>query len=79
MIGLALPTLYLWIADAIAIRLGIWSIDPRLSTGIIILGLPIEEAIFFLVTNLLVITGVIAILYRPAGAAARLSRPAAAS
>jgi lycopene cyclase domain-containing protein len=79
MIGLALPTLYLWIADAIAIRLGIWSIDPRLSTGIVILGLPIEEAVFFLVTNLLVITGVIAILYRPAGAAARLPRPAAAS
>jgi lycopene cyclase domain-containing protein len=78
LLGIAAPTVYLWIADAVAIRLGIWSIDPRLSTGILILGLPVEEAIFFLVTNLLVVVGLIAILFRPARAEARLPRPAAA-
>jgi lycopene cyclase domain-containing protein len=79
LIGVAVPTVYLWMADAVAIRLGIWSIDPRYSTGIAILGLPVEEALFFLVTNLLVVIGLIAIIHRPARAAARLPRPAAAS
>jgi lycopene cyclase domain-containing protein len=79
LIAISVPTVYLWIADAVAIRLGIWSIDRRYSTGIIILGLPIEEALFFLVTNLLVIVGLIALVYRPARGAARLPRAAAAS
>jgi lycopene cyclase domain-containing protein len=58
-------TLYLWIVDAIAIRLGIWHISEELSTGLKVLGLPIEEAIFFLVTNLLVVQGLIALVYPP--------------
>ena len=73
--ALAAPTLYLWIADAIAIRLGIWSIDPRLSTGIAVAGLPVEEALFFLVTNLLVVFGLIALLHPP-GDSLRIPRPA---
>jgi len=79
LVGLSVPTVYLWIADAVAIRLGIWSIAPRYSTGIAILGLPVEEALFFLVTNLLVVVGLIALVYRPARGASRIPRPAAAS
>lgn len=48
------PTIYLWFADAFAISQGIWSISPRYTLGIEVWGLPIEEALFFLVTNLMV-------------------------
>lgn len=50
-----LSTGYLWVADRIAIGAGIWSISARYSTGWTLLGLPLEEALFFVVTNLLVI------------------------
>jgi lycopene cyclase domain-containing protein len=76
LLGIAAPTVYLWVADAIAIRLGIWSIDPRLSTGLVFAGLPIEEAVFFLVTNVLVVVGLVTFLYPP-GDALRVLRPAA--
>jgi lycopene beta-cyclase len=52
------PTLYLWVADWYAIRDGIWSISPVHTTGLHVAGLPMEEALFFLVTNLLVVQGV---------------------
>jgi lycopene cyclase domain-containing protein len=68
LLGIAVPTVYLWVADAIAIRLGIWSIDPRLSTDVHVAGLPVEEATFFLVTTILVIVGLVALLYPPADA-----------
>lgn len=57
--ALLIASLYLWSADAIAIRLGIWTIYPATSFEIEPLGLPIEEAIFFFQTNVLVILGVI--------------------
>jgi lycopene cyclase domain-containing protein len=53
----ALPTLYLWLADRFAIGAGIWWISPTLSTGWRPLGLPVEEALFFLLTNLLIVFG----------------------
>ena len=56
--AVAVPTVYLWVADRIAIGAGIWSISPRYTTGIHVAGLPLEEAAFFLVTNLLVVQGV---------------------
>lgn len=63
--GVAVPTLYLWIVDRIAIRRGIWHIAERYSTGIAPFGLPVEEAVFFLVTNLLVVYGLVLFLYPP--------------
>ncbi len=60
--GIAIPTLYLWVADTVAIRLGIWDISRELSFNIRPLGLPIEEATFFLITNVLVVTGVLLFL-----------------
>ncbi len=58
-----IPTLYLWGADAVAIHSGIWTISPEYTTGWGLFGLPIEEASFFLLTNLLVVQGVLLLLY----------------
>jgi lycopene cyclase domain-containing protein len=57
-------TLYLCVADKLAIGSGTWTIDPAQSTGILIGGLPLEEAIFFLMTNILVVFGVVLVLAR---------------
>ena len=61
-LGVAAPTVYLWIADRTAIDLGIWTIADTYSVGFDPLGLPIEEALFFLVTNLLVVQGLAMLL-----------------
>ncbi|MHA2227113.1 MAG: lycopene cyclase domain-containing protein [Candidatus Hodarchaeales archaeon] len=51
-------TFYLAIADAIAIADGIWKISINTSTGILLAGiLPIEEFVFFLITNILITFG----------------------
>lgn len=64
-LAVAVPTLYLWIADAIAIHLGIWRISPEYTLGVEVGPLPIEEATFFLVTNLLVVQGIMLFRYPP--------------
>lgn len=61
--GTLIPTLYLCIADAVAIATGVWSISSRFTLGVNLFGLPIEEATFFLVTNLLVVKGILLLLY----------------
>jgi lycopene cyclase domain-containing protein len=48
---------YLSVVDAIAIRAGTWTIDPSQSTGIFIGNLPAEEAVFFVVTVVLISFG----------------------
>jgi hypothetical protein len=58
-VGVAVPTLYLCAVDAVAIGLGLWTIAPATSTGLVVLGLPIEEGVFFLVTNLLLVSGLV--------------------
>jgi lycopene cyclase domain-containing protein len=60
--GLVVPTVYLAATDTIAIGAGTWTIDPAQSTGILIGTLPIEEFIFFLVTNLLVVLGTVLVI-----------------
>ena len=61
-------TLWLWIADWIAIDQGIWTITDATRSGIDLLGLPIEEATFFLVTNLLVAKGLLLLSLRQTAA-----------
>ena len=56
------PSVYLWVWDAVAIGSGIWSISDRLTTGVAFGPLPIEEAVFFLLTNVLVVQGVLLFL-----------------
>jgi lycopene cyclase domain-containing protein len=58
-----LPTLYLWVADATAITAGIWTISSEMTLGVSLFTLPLEEATFFLVTNLLVVKGILLLLY----------------
>jgi putative membrane protein len=65
------PTVWLWFADRIAIGSEIWWISAPLTTGLAPLGLPIEEALFFLVTNLLVVFGMTMALDEAALARAR--------
>ena len=55
LLPLGLATVYLWAADRVAIGAGIWSVSPLFSTGWTLLGLPVEEALFFAVTNLLIV------------------------
>jgi lycopene cyclase domain-containing protein len=76
--GVAVPTLYLWLADAYAIRSGIWEISDLYTIGLAIGGLPIEEALFFLVTNLLVVQGLILFLRPTSREVASPSRSAVA-
>jgi len=57
------PTLYLWVADATAISTGIWTISSDMTLGVSLVTLPLEEATFFLVTNLLVVKGILLLLY----------------
>lgn len=53
------PTLYLAAADTLAINTGIWTIDPQQSLHWLIGGiLPVEELVFFLLTNTLIVFGV---------------------
>lgn len=56
-VAIALPTLYLWVIDRIAIGLGIWDIRDRYSLTVDPLGLPVEEATFFLLTTALCVVG----------------------
>ncbi|MFN2265125.1 MAG: lycopene cyclase domain-containing protein [Anaerolineales bacterium] len=48
-------TIFLSLGDAIAIQSGIWTINPEQSLGLLLAGiLPVEEFIFFLLTNIMV-------------------------
>lgn len=51
-------TVYFASADLFAVRNGLWIISERFTTGVEVLGLPVEEGAFFLVTTLLVVQGV---------------------
>jgi hypothetical protein len=58
-VAVAVPTLYLAAADRLAIGWGIWELSPEFTTGLTVAGLPVEEGLFFLVTNLLVVQGLL--------------------
>jgi lycopene cyclase domain-containing protein len=63
--GFIIPTLYLSLADTFAIRSGTWTIDSLQTTGFHFPGgLPVEEFVFFLVTNLLISFGTTLVLAR---------------
>ncbi|WP_096390842.1 lycopene cyclase domain-containing protein [Halopenitus persicus] len=56
-VGVLVPTGYLCLVDRIAIDAGIWTIAPDYTTGLTIGGLPVEEGLFFLVTNCFLVQG----------------------
>ena len=58
-------TLYLSVVDALAIQSGTWTINPEQTVNIELFGvLPLEEFIFFLVTNIMVGFGMTLVLAR---------------
>jgi lycopene beta-cyclase len=71
--GILIPTLYLTFVDSFALRSKTWTINPDLSLGLWLpFGVPVEEGIFFLMTNALVVQGMI-LLSMP-GVVARVRR-----
>ncbi|KAL9584448.1 MAG: hypothetical protein Q9212_002114 [Teloschistes hypoglaucus] len=61
LLPIIVPTLYLWIVDTLALRRGTWVIESGTKIGWHLWpGLDIEEAIFFLLTNVLIVLGLIA-------------------
>jgi lycopene cyclase domain-containing protein len=63
--AIATTTLYYSGADVLAIHSGTWTINPELTLGISLGGvLPLEEAAFFLLTNTLLVFGLILALAR---------------
>lgn len=61
LLPIAIPTVYLWIVDTLALKRGTWSIQSGTKLGIYIWdGLEIEEAVFFLATNVLIVFGLVA-------------------
>ena len=50
--------LYLSLTDIIALKAGTWAISPAQTTGILFFGiLPLEEVLFFFITNILIAFG----------------------
>jgi lycopene beta-cyclase len=71
--GIGAPTIYLAMADMLAIGSGTWTINPERSTGVLIApSLPLEEGVFFLMTNVLITCGVVLVI--SAESRARLAR-----
>ena len=61
LIPIAVPTLYLWIVDTLALKRGTWVIESGTKLGWHLWdGLEIEEAVFFLLTNVLIVFGLTA-------------------
>ena len=58
-LGVLIPSTYLSLADVLAIRTGIWTFSPDLTLNLWIGGLPLEEGLFFLVTNVMVVQGIL--------------------
>lgn len=76
LLGIGVPTVYLWFADAIAIHLGIWHISETQTLGVRFGSLPLEEATFFLATTVLCVQGLTLFLFpakKAVPAAARAS------
>lgn len=58
LLPIVIPTLFLWIVDTLALQRGTWSIESGTKLGIHVWPhLEIEEAIFFLVTNSMIVMG----------------------
>lgn len=51
-------TLYLWLVDYLAIQSGTWVINPTQTTGWMVGILPVEEMVFFFMTNLIIGLGI---------------------
>lgn len=61
--GILLPGTYLSLMDILALKNTTWSISPTQTTGVLFFGiLPLEEVVFFFITNVLVNFGMTLLL-----------------
>ncbi|KAI1339318.1 hypothetical protein F5Y15DRAFT_383946 [Xylariaceae sp. FL0016] len=61
LLPIVLPTIYLWVVDELALGRGTWSIESGTKLGWCLWGsLELEEAVFFLATNALIVFGLVA-------------------
>lgn len=63
LLAIGLPTAWLWFADRLAIGWSIWWISEELTLGLRPLGLPLEEAAFFLLASTMVVGGLLLALH----------------
>ncbi|TGZ78407.1 terpenoid synthase, partial [Ascodesmis nigricans] len=64
LLPIILPTIYLWIVDTLALRKGTWVINHGTKLNIQIWPhLEIEEAVFFAITNVLIVVGLVTVDY----------------
>lgn len=62
-LGILIPGAYLSLADIVALKDTTWSISPSQTTGILFFGiLPLEEVLFFFITNILIVFGMTLLL-----------------
>ena len=57
-----LAAAFFTVCDSVAVRRGIWFFDENQILGIKVLGLPVEEVLFFLLTSLLVTQSLLLLL-----------------
>ena len=63
LLGILIPGTYLSLMDIIALTDTTWSISHEQTTGILFFGiLPLEEVVFFFITNILIIFGITLLL-----------------
>ena len=61
--GIMVPGIYLSLMDIVALNETTWSISPSQTTGILFFGiLPLEEVVFFFITNVLIVFGMTLLL-----------------
>jgi lycopene cyclase domain-containing protein len=62
-LGILVPGTYLSLMDIVALRDTTWSISKEQTTGILFFGiLPLEEVVFFFITNILITFGITLLL-----------------
>jgi lycopene beta-cyclase len=67
-------TVWLTLADAIAIGAGVWRFDARALVGVALGPVPLEEILFYLLTALMITQGFVALWYGYADRAALSAR-----
>ncbi len=62
LLGILIPTIYLSLADSTALGV-VWTISPGQSLGLRVGNVPVEEILFFLLTNTLIVQSVVLAFY----------------
>ncbi|PIG87635.1 phytoene synthase [Aspergillus arachidicola] len=75
MASIMLPTLFLWTVDTISINQGTWTVEVPTKLGVQLWsGMDIEEVLFFLITNIMIVFGLVCIDYAIAMATCELAQ-----